>query len=324
MLATTGFRELTPEHILDGVEKMLDRPLSNLCRPMNSYINRVYELADTEGSGFMVKFYRPGRWTREALLEEHRFLLELAEEEVPVIAPLPLADQGTLGELAGYYFALFPKKGGRFLDEFSEEQWVQLGHLLGRTHLLGACGRAPHRPVMRPDLLTAKQVAMVCASGLLPKDIAVEFARLCDNLINRIAPLFTGARLQRIHGDCHFGNIIYRPGEGFVLIDFDDMATGPPIQDIWMLLPGPPEDCARELALLLEGYVTFQPFDHSSMLLIEPLRAMRFIHYIAWCTHQVLEDGRTQVAPDFGSRRYWQQELADLADQLMRIDKMSG
>ena len=70
---------------------------------------------------------------------------------------------------------------------------------------------------------------------------------------------------------------------------------------------------------IFEGYETFRPFDRGSLRLIEPLRAMRFIHYSAWCAHQVVEDGLTTVVPDFGSRSYWQTEIDDLVDQLERI-----
>ena len=46
---------------------------------------------------------------------------------------------------------------------------------------------------------------------------------------------------------------------------------------------------------------------------------MRFIHYTAWCAHQVAEDGSSPVIPDFGTPHYWQREIKDLTDQLARI-----
>ncbi|MCK5479827.1 MAG: serine/threonine protein kinase, partial [Gammaproteobacteria bacterium] len=74
-----------------------------------------------------------------------------------------------------------------------------------------------------------------------------------------------------------------------------------------------------EIDIFLEGYETFRNFDRRTLRLIEPLRAMRYIHYTAWCAHQVVEDGETRVVEDFGSRAYWQAEINDLADQLERI-----
>jgi Ser/Thr protein kinase RdoA (MazF antagonist) len=99
------------------------------------------------------------------------------------------------------------------------------------------------------------------------------------------------------------------------------MVMGPPVQDLWMLLPGGLEDTFVEFDLFLEGYEMFHHFDQRSLRLVEPLRAMRFIHYMAWCAHQVEEDGETRAIDGFGSREYWQREIADLLDQRKRIAK---
>ena len=313
------FPELPPEVVLNLVEAALGIRCTNLCRPYNSYINQVYELADTDGRGLVVKLYRPGRWLRTALQEEHDFLLELAAEEVPVIAPLPLQHGGTLGEHDGMFFAVFPKKGGRYPDEFDDEKWIALGRLLGRVHMVGARRPALGRPHMHPGVTTKTQIQYILDSGLLPAKYAGAYQRVTSALIDEILPQFEQAESIRIHGDCHRGNLIHRPGESLYLIDLDDMVMGPPVQDLWMLLPDRLADCPIEMDLILEGYETFRPFDRSTLLLIEPLRAMRFIHYSAWCAMQVSGDGTSRVIPDFGSPRYWQTETEDLADQLKRI-----
>jgi Ser/Thr protein kinase RdoA (MazF antagonist) len=175
------------------------------------------------------------------------------------------------------------------------------------------------RITMAPGGSTRTQVDGLLAGNLIPAEMRQEFKELTDSLITEITPLFERTRMIRIHGDCHFSNLIYLPGQSFYIIDFDDMAVGPPVQDFWMLLPGLKEDSWREINLFLEGYETFMDFDQRSLALIEPLRAMRYIHYIAWCAHQVSEDGESRVAPNFGTREYWQQEMGDLADQLERI-----
>jgi Ser/Thr protein kinase RdoA (MazF antagonist) len=313
------FQGLNPERILAAVESALGITCSNLCRTYNSYINRVFEIADIRGNGMVVKFYRPGRWSSQALHDEHDFLLELAEEEIPVLAPLRLADGGTLGRSGELFFAVFPKKGGRLIDEFDDELWLALGRLLGRMHMVGARRMPRDRVRMHPAESTAAQVEFICRSGLLPEDLLPAYTQVTRQLIHLIEPLFDHAEMIRIHGDCHGGNLIHRPGESLYVLDFDDMAVGPPVQDLWMLLPGPLEESLTEIDLVLEGYETFRPFDRTSLRLIEPLRAMRFIHYCAWCAHQVVEDGETAVNPDFATRAYWHKELEDLADQLQRI-----
>ncbi len=305
--------------MLDLVEKALAVRCTNLCRPLASYINRVYELEGEDGGGLVVKFYRPGRWGRATLQDEHDFLLELAGREIPVIAPLVLAGGSSLGEYQGIYFAVFPKCGGRSWDEYSDEQWLEIGRLLGRIHAVGA-GRVPAgRIVMAPEQSTRQQADYLLAGNFIPADLAPQFAALTATLIAAISPLFAGFEMIRIHGDCHFSNLIYRPGESFYLIDFDDMALGPPVQDFWMLLPGYQQETLAEIELFLEGYETFRDFDRRTLRLIEPLRAMRYIHYMAWCAYQVAEEGLSRVAPDFGTRDYWQREIRDLDEQLARI-----
>lgn len=313
------FRNLGPDQVLNLVEEALGVPLTNMFRPLNSYINRVYELEQDNGTGLVVKFYRPGRWSCECLLEEHRFLQELHADEIPVIAPLTLASGTTLGEYHGVSFSLFPKKGGRSVDEFNDEEWLQLGRLLGRVHNIGSRAAAKARPLMLPTASTRAQLDYLLSSGLVSDQAVKELRLVVEQIIQETVPLFEDVSLIRIHGDCHFSNIIHRPGESFFLIDFDDMVMGPPVQDIWMLLPGTLEEAFVEMDILLEGYEMFQPFDRRSFRLIEPLRAMRFVHYMSWCAHQVAADGMTRVIDDFGTDQYWQREIADLADQLERI-----
>ncbi|OQX18600.1 MAG: stress response serine/threonine protein kinase YihE [Desulfobulbaceae bacterium A2] len=313
------FLALGPETMLNLVERSLDTRLTNLCRPLASYINRVCELQCADGRRLVVKFYRPGRWSHQALRDEHDFLLELAGQEIPVIAPLALRDGNTLGDFQGIFFAVFPWCGGRNIDEYSEEQWLEIGRLLGRIHAVGAVRPAPGRITMHPENSTRQQADFIVNGGFIPPEHVQRFRTLLDTLIGEIAPLFGTTELLRIHGDCHFANLIHRPGESLYLIDFDDMVRGPAVQDFWMLLPGTPEECALEIDLLLEGYETFRRFDRRELTLIEPLRAMRFIHYMAWCAWQQAEEGLSRVAPDFGTTDYWQRELDDLADQITRI-----
>jgi len=313
------FDSLTPDRIITLVEKALDRRCTNLFRPLISYINRVYELEAEDGSGLVAKFYRPGRWSQDGLQDEHDFLLELADQEVPVVAPLMLGDGGSLGSYENIHFAVYPKKSGRSFDEYNDDQWLELGRLLGRSHNVGATHRPKDRITMTPDGSTRQQVDYILAGSFMPADMLGQFKDVTNALINEIGSLFNNTEMIRIQGDCHFSNLIYRPDESFFIIDFDDMAVGPPVQDFWMLLPGYRQESLAEIEMFLEGYEMFRDFDRGSLRLIEPLRAMRYIHYTAWCAHQFAEDGETRVAADFGSRQYWQAEMGELADQLDRI-----
>ncbi len=321
----SAFPELGPETVLNLVEESLGVPCTNLCRQLSSYINRVFELMTVDNRGIVVKFYRPGRWSQEALQDEQDFLLELDTQEIPVVPPLLLKNGETLGGYQNLFFSVFPHCGGRSSDEFSEDQWMEIGRLLGRSHAVGAVHAAKDRVRMTPDRLTSDQISFILESGVIGyPELALRFAALCRELLDEITPLFRDIKISRIHGDCHFSNIIYRPGESFFLIDFDDMAMGPPVQDLWMLLPGKPEDYLLEIDLFLEGYETFHHFDRRSFALIEPLRAMRFLHYIAWLTYQYKADGAAPIVAGFASREYWEGEIADLSDQLDRIREGTG
>jgi Ser/Thr protein kinase RdoA (MazF antagonist) len=315
------FHRLTPDAVVNLAETALGVPFSNLFRPFNSYINRVFELKQEDGASRIIKFYRPGRWTPRAIQDEHDFLLELSGEEIPVVAPLRLQDGETLGIYKEIPFAIYPKCGGRCVDEFDDEQWLELGRLLARVHNIGATRKADARLTLAPEISTGLHLETILSSGQIPADFTAPFTKVVSELIREIQPAFSGNEIIRLHGDCHFGNIIYRPGESFYLIDFDDMVTGPPVQDLWMLLPGLLADAFVETDLFLEGYETFRKFDRRTLCLIEPLRAMRYIHYIAWCVHQVREDGETLVMADFGTPAYWSNEIKDLRNQLALIRK---
>lgn len=319
-----SFLNLHPDSVITLLEKVMAKEFSNLFRPLNSYINRVYELQDRQGTAVIVKFYRPGRWSREAIAEEHLFLQEMEAFEIPVICPLQLANGETLGCWNGIYFAVFPKCGGRSVDEFSDDQWLELGRLVGRAHAVGNIRAAGSRDKMVPSATTRRQIAYLEKNRLVTKELRRSFFELARRLIDEIENLFHDVTIQRIHGDLHFSNIIHRPGESFYLIDFDDMVMGPQVQDVWMLLQGYGEDSLVELDLFLEGYETFHGFDRKSCRLIEPLRAMRYIHYLAWCGYQVVEDGTTRVIPDFGSYTFWQNEITELGDQIERIHNNSN
>ena len=322
--SVADFDHLTPDVVLHLVEAALGLRCSNICRPLNSYINRVYEILTDEGEALIAKFYRPRRWRREALLEEHDFLLELAEAELPVIAPVRNTNGATLFENDGAFFAIFPKKGGRICDEPTPEQWTQLGRLMGRLHLVGAGGRSKARPVMGPAESAREHLETILASSFLPRECRRGYEQAARSVLRLIKPLFDDCQRIRIHGDLHHQNLIYRPGESFFLIDFDDMAMGPPVQDLWMLLPGRLADSRREVDLFLEGYETFCSFPTSGLRLIEPLRALRYLHYTAWCVRQASDGGFARLAPDWGSVSYWRQQVHDLDVQAQEIEDSLG
>jgi len=313
--AKADFAHLTPDHVLDRVEAVLGERCTGLCRPLTSYINRVYELELEDGRRIVAKFYRPGRWSAGALQDEQDFLAELAAEEVPVILPLAGKDGQTLHYHNGNAFTLFPKMGGRALDEPDQQQWLETGRLLGRVHVVGSRHLTCDRIQMRPDASTETHIQYLLDVHLARPDLHDRFEAAVDEVLDMIEPLFEEVEFLRIHGDLHRNNMLWRPGEPLRLIDFDDMAEGPAVQDLWMLLPGRVADAGRELDWLLEGYETFRSFPWGDLRLIEPLRFMRMIHYLAWCGRQEEDGGFAHLMPDWGTERFWQTEIHDIRRQ---------
>ena len=314
------FSHLDPDAVINAVEDVLQVRCSNLCRPLNSYINRVYEVGLDSGGFLIVKFYRPGRWSVVALQDELDFLKELGAAELPVVPPIPGADGKLLHKIGDTWFAVFPKRGGRPLDEPSPEDWVQLGRLIGRMHVIGS-NRAPRdRLFLHPGHSTLAHLDFILRSGTLPAQYRRTYEECVLTLVKEITPLFENVETLRLHADCHRGNILFRPGEGYHLLDFDDMAVGPAVQDLWMILPDRLPRARGELDLLLDGYETFRDFPYETLKLIEPLRAMHFIHFTAWCARQKADGGFARLSPDWGSQVFWRQELAELEKQRHEIE----
>ena len=319
-MTRSDFEALTPDLILDSIETALKTRLTGLTSALPSYINRVYALQTSSGDELVAKFYRPGRWSFEALQEEHAFVLDCAEAEIPVIAPMRLADGTTLGRTAGdICFAVYPKRWGRELEVQEDIVWRRLGMVIGRLHVVGSQKEAPHRVVLHPAKSTEADICELLQCPLMLDDLAHAFEDVCNEILDLIEPLFDNTEAIRLHGDCHRANVLNRMGEGLMLIDFDDMVTGPPVQDLWLMLPGHANETERELDLMLEGYTQFRKFERSTVQLIEPLRAMRQIYFLAWCGRQSADFTFRHHFPEWGSRAFWTREISDLRSQLNRI-----
>jgi Ser/Thr protein kinase RdoA (MazF antagonist) len=326
-MLTGSFESLSPEVALRAVEESHGFPLDGTLDPYSSYVNRVYGLRREDGERLVVKFYRPGRWTGEAIQEEHRFLLDCVEAEIPVIAPLPGRNGGTLHRAGasdgeqGFFFAVFPRTGGRNFEPDGDGDLVRLGALLGRCHAVGMRRDAPSRLTCLPGSLTQSFVDELLGENLVHPGCRDDFEAVCRETLGFISPAFEGVPLTRIHGDCHRGNLIDRPGAGLVLIDFDDMIRGPAVQDLWMILPGYAADSGREIGLFLEGYEGFCGFDRSTLRLIEPLRFMRIVYFLAWRARQRNDFWFRKSFPDWGTEAFWIKETEDLRTQADVIRK---
>jgi Ser/Thr protein kinase RdoA (MazF antagonist) len=324
---TRFFYELTPDRILDAVESCGLRTTGR-CMALNSMENRVYQVEvevdgepENPSDAFrVVKFYRPGRWSREQILEEHRFLLDLVEAEIPVVAPSVFPDGETLARLPDVeiYAAVFPRQGGRIPDELGDPELERLGRLLARLHSVGATRQAEHRIRLDPETYGRRSLAYLAESDALKEPIASRYASLVGSICDTAGPWFEGVSYQRIHGDCHLGNVLWGM-DGPFLVDFDDMVVGPPVQDLWLVTGGDDAEGMRKREVFLAAYEEFRDLDRGTLRLIEPLRALRMVHFSAWIARRYDDPAFRRIFPDFGSERYWFEEIEALQECLARM-----
>lgn len=323
-MAAGTFADLSPQIVIDSVESSIGVQLDGTVQPYNSYVNRVFGVRTDDGTPLIAKYYRPGRWLQDAITDEHQFLGELASSEVPVIEPIAHESGRTLFDTQSgdhrILFAVFPKRGGRNFDPESDTDWFRLGGIVGRMHQVGKRRAASHRLACIPGETTAAYVNELITDQLVHPEQLEEFVTVCESTIKMIDPLFRGVETHRVHGDCHRGNILDRADEGLLLIDFDDMMTAPSVQDLWLLLPGRADDARREIAMFIDGYEQFSSFDSRNLRLIEPLRFMRMIYYLAWQARQRDDFRFRDENPGWGTRAFWLREVEDLKEQVRHLE----
>jgi Ser/Thr protein kinase RdoA (MazF antagonist) len=320
---TDLFLSLTPDRVLLAVESAGLR-CTGLCYALNSFENRVYEVELTDASRVVAKFYRPGRWSAEQILEEHRFLIELEQAEIPVCPVRPFPDGETLHHTAeGVWYSLADRRGGRAPDELDDDTMIRLGRLVGRMHVIGAASDAPSRLRLQAETFIREHLRYHASMGIIPARLLDRYSGLARDVAAVVDERMRGVAVHRLHGDLHLGNLLFRTGVLHVL-DFDDMVVGPAAQDMWLVLPGRDAYATGLRDKFLSGYEEFRSFDRTTLRLIEPLRAMRMIHYAAWLARRWHDPVFPITWPHFGTEAYWEEATTDLQQALGLIATEGG
>jgi Ser/Thr protein kinase RdoA (MazF antagonist) len=317
-----SFAGLDPDAVLDGLDSIGLHGDGRLLA-LNSYENRVYQVGMDQGPPVIAKFYRPQRWSDAAILEEHAFSQELADQEIPVVPAMRIEGRGTLHRFNGFRFTVFARHGGRApeLEDPATLEWM--GRFIGRIHAVGARQAFNARPAL--DIVTFGEQPRdyLRMHGCVPPDLADAYHSVVGQALDGVRRCYDRAgavRMLRLHGDCHAGNVLWTD-EGPHFVDFDDSRTGPAVQDLWMLLSGERGDMARQLSDVLAGYEDFADFDARELHLIEALRTLRLIHYSAWLAQRWDDPAFPAAFPWFNTQRYWQDRVLELREQIALMDE---
>ena len=316
------FAELGPNTVLAALEEIGLRCDGRL-QALNSFENRVYLVGLEDGGSRVAKFYRPGRWNRDQLLEEHRFAHEIAAAEIPLAAPLhrdalmapdlheeeedpedDAAVADTLFESHGFYIAVYRRQGGRVpeLDNIHEGPAMRerIGQFIARIHQVGARHGFLHRPPLDCELDGWRSIERVTECAWLPPEVRHQWEDLarqcCTRVEARLHPTLASPGVAdftriRLHGDCHLGNLLWTEAHGPHFVDLD-------------------------------GYEQIRPFERRELALVEPLRTLRIIRHSAWLAERWEDPAFPAAFPWFGSVRYWQGQIISLQEQLAQLQDL--
>jgi Ser/Thr protein kinase RdoA (MazF antagonist) len=321
------YSRLTPDVVLNSLDAVGLRCDGRLLA-LNSYEKRVYQVGVEDGGMVVAKFYRPARWTDEQILEEHAFARELADAEIPVVAPLAF-DGRTLHEAEGFRFAAFPRKGGRAPELEDERTLEWLGRFIGRIHAIGSSHPFAHRPALDIESFGVEPREFLLRSGFIPDDLLDPWRQVSALALEGVRAAYArgGAMATlRVHGDCHPSNVLWTPDTGNHpggphFVDLDDARMAPAVQDLWMLISGDRASMGRQLGRLLRGYEDFREFDDRELNLVEALRTLRMLHYSAWLARRWDDPAFPIAFPFFGTARYWQDRILELREQVAALSE---
>jgi Ser/Thr protein kinase RdoA (MazF antagonist) len=319
--STLAFNALRPDEILTTIEDLGFR-CDGRFLTLNSYENRVYQIGLEDAAPVVAKFYRPGRWSDAAILEEHAFSAELAATDIPVVAPLSCGGE-TLHHCNNFRLSVSPSKGGRAPDLDNELLLKQIGRLIARMHLVGETGEFRHRPIYDIDSFGYQSCDYLLEHDFVPRELSETYESIADHLFNNVEACFQRAghfRNIRMHGDFHPGNVLVA-GEQVHIVDLDDARTGPAVQDLWMFLSGDRQEQTPQLSTLLDGYVEFRSFDARELHLVEALRTLRIMHYAAWIARRWEDPAFKLAFPWFNTHRYWDEHILCLREQVAIMEE---
>ncbi len=312
------YQNLTPDLILDAVESCGHR-CDGRQYALNSFENRVYQVWLRRRHGAGREILPPATLERRRDTRRARFARELAQREIPVVAPLADAQGVTLHEHGGYRFALFPKQAGRAPELDSPDTLRWLGRFLGRIHAVGALKPFKHRPRIDIASFGDAPARFVVENDFVPDDLKASYQAIVRDALERVALCYERAgavRNIRLHGDCHAGNILWTRRKERAAFRrsrrLPQRAGGAGFVDA--VVGGCGSDGraarARASAAIASSAISIR----RKLTLIEALRTLRMIHYAGWLASRwarpgvsgefsVVQHAALLAGPDTGAAR---------------------
>ncbi|AGH94424.1 serine/threonine protein kinase [Pseudobdellovibrio exovorus] len=327
-----NFYQLDPNLILATAEQNNFFVTGELIQ-LNSYENRVFDIKlenemslnknsassnsishnSVINNSIIAKYYRPNRWSRETILDEHRFIQELKSEGIEVASTYTLKNNSSVDMVDGIYYSFFEKVRGRMVQELTPSHFKKLGRWLARLHNVGSQKIAEHRSFIGPSNDGKWDQLDQLLSRVAPEVVGryeAAAVRIFEELDERLAQL-SDQDFIRLHGDLHRGNILEDSTGDFVVVDFDDMINGPAVQDFWMLMPSTEID-SPEFQGLIDSYSELREFPYEQLSLIPLLRGYRIITYAMWIMNRWSDPSFPRLFPEYGSYLYWAEETESL------------
>lgn len=303
-----NFYSLSPDSVLNTIESHNYETTGELLQ-LNSYENRVFDIRLEPQGNIIAKFYRPLRWNKNTLYEEHQFVHELIKQGVPCVGAYNL--NGYVHQNNEHiFYSLYPKKIGRMPQELLPGQLKSVGKWLAQLHNVGAQKSFKYRATMAGEDYIPFDSLYVLERFVQP-EFWNRYVEAAETIMDFLEDSLNPDTFVRIHGDCHKGNLLH-DGETFFFVDFDDCINGPAVQDFWMLLSSAGQDGDDELYELLEGYSELRDFDESQIELIPALRGLRIFSYAAWIANRWDDPVFPKLFPDFKTYNYWADEIERL------------
>lgn len=311
---TDQFFNLDPNIILTDAERQGYISTGEI-HQLNSYENRVFDIKldqDQAHQSIIAKYFRPKRWSKDTILDEHEFCFDLDEEGLSVGKPLRRkTDNETVFDSSGILYCYYEKVRGRMMQEILLPQFSKLGHCVATLHNVGERKIAHNRESLGPQLGNKWQILDQLYDHVAP-EVRNDYFDIAEDVFQKLDDQLKPENYIRIHGDLHRGNLLDAGNNEITLVDFDDFVNGPPIQDFWMIFPDENFSNTKEYEEFMKGYELLRYFDEADLALVPLLRCYRVINYAGWILNRWADPSFPKIFPEFGTYSYWAEETDSL------------